>query len=141
MATMEEALFKRVTGDALVAAILGTRLYPELPQAVVYPAAAYQVISRRHSQHFGGSSNFRRARLQFDVYAETWAECIKLGDAIISALDGWREVVDLGTPEEPDLVEVQGVFCTIDRDANESGTVLSSPGRVRRRLIEFTVVV
>lgn len=139
MATMEEAIFELVTSAPAVAAIMGDRLYPvTFPQAPVYPAALYSVPSRLHAQHFGGSSNFRRARVQIDVFATTWAECIRLGDAVVSALDGFRGFVV--TEEGEDPVEVQGIFCTIDRDATESGANLSAPSPVRRRLIEFAVV-
>lgn len=139
MPTMEDAIFALVTGDPAVAAIMGARLYPvDFPQAPEYPAALYAMPSRTHAQHFGGSSHFRRARMQFDVYATTWDECVTLGDAIIKALDAFKGSVVIEDGADP--VEVQGIFCTIDRDATESGTALSSPSKVRRRLIEFAVV-
>lgn len=138
MAAMEDAIYALVTSAPAVVAIQGDRLYPiDFPQVPVYPASLYAVPSRLHAHHFGGSSHFRKARVQFDVYAETWDECVALGDAIIDALDAFKGLVPV---EGGDPVEVQGIFCTIDRDATESGTALSSPSKVRRRLIEFAVV-
>lgn len=138
MSTMEDALYALVTSDPAVTAIQGDRLYPiDFPQAPTYPASLYAVPSRLHAYHFGGSSNFRRARVQFDVYAETWDECVALGNALIDCLGAYKGLVPV---EGGQPVEVQGIFCTIDRDATESGTALSSPSKVRRRLIEFAVV-
>jgi hypothetical protein len=138
VATMEDAIYALVTGDPRFTAQAGLRLYPiDFPDAPTYPAALYMVPSRLHHYHHGGSSNLKKARVQFDAYGETWDEVVQLGDSIIAILGGYRGMVPV---DGGDPVEVQAIFCTIDRDATESGTRTSGP-RVRRRLLEFTVWV
>lgn len=139
MPTMEDAVFALVTGSPAFSALAGERLYPvDFPQAPTYPAATYVVPSRLHDYHMDGPSGLRKARVQFDAYGETWDECVALGDTIIDLLGGFRGAVEI--EDSADAVEVQGIFCIIDRDVSESGTRLSGP-KVRRRLIEFTVWV
>jgi hypothetical protein len=135
---MEDAVYALVTGDERFTAQAGLRLYPiDFPDAPTYPAALYMVPSRLHHYSHGGDSGVKKARVQFDVYAQTWDECVQLGDSIVAIMGGYKGMVPVvgGAP-----VEVQGIFCTIDRDATESGTRSSGP-RVRRRLLEFTVWV
>lgn len=144
MATMEDAVFVLVTEHPVFTAQAGERLYPvDFPQAPTYPAATYIVPSRIHDYHMEGPSGLRKARVQFDVYGETWDACVALGDAVIEVLGGFKGMVDVLPVEDGDpteTVEVQGIFCIIDRDVTESGTRTSGP-KVRRRLIEFTIWV
>lgn len=138
MSTMEDALYALVTESAAFQALAGDRLYPvDFPQAPVYPAALYMVVSRLHHYHMTGSSNLRKARVQFDAFAETYDAVVALADVIRETIEAYRGLVPV---EGGDPVEVQGIFCTIDRDEPESGTRTSGP-KVRRRLLEFTVWV
>lgn len=147
MATLEDTIYRMVTTAAGFQALAGDRLYPvDFPQAPVYPAALYMVPSRAHYMHMDGVTQLARARIQADAFAETYDEAVALADVIRAALNGFRGVVDVPVTDDTgqvvrtDAVEVQGIFCTIDRDEPESGTRLSGP-KVRRRLLEFTVWV
>lgn len=147
MATLEDTIYGLVTGDPAFQAQAEDRLYPvDFPQAPEYPAALYMVPSRAHFMHMDGVTQLARARVQVDTFAETYDEAVALADTIRARLNGWKGVVDVtvtdreGNTLRVDPVEVQGIFCTIDRDEPESGTRRSGP-KVRRRLLEFTVWV
>lgn len=147
MATLEDTLYRLVTTAAGFIALAEDRLYPvDFPQAPVYPAALYMVPSRVHYMHMDGVTQLRKARVQVDAFALTYDAAVALADAIREAINGFRGMVDVpvtdaaGVVIRTDAVEVQGIFCTIDRDEPESGTRTSGP-KVRRRLLEFTVWV
>lgn len=147
MATLEDTIYAVVTTAEPFAALADDRLYPvDFPQAPKYPAALYMMPSRSHFMHMEGVTQLQRARIQVDVFAETYDEVVALGDAIRDLLNGMKAVVQVpvtdsaGQVIRTDDVEVQGIFCTNDRDEPESGTRTSGP-KVRRRLLEFTVWV
>lgn len=147
MATLEDTIYGLVTKAPAVIELAADRLYPvDFPQAPVYPAALYMVPSRVHYMHMDGVTQLRRARVQVDAFGETYDAAVALADAIRESINGFKGLVDVDVTHpvtgavtvEP--VEVQGIFCTIDRDEPESGTRQSGP-KVRRRLLEFTVWV
>lgn len=147
MATLEDTLYRLVTTAEAFVALAGDRLYPvDFPQAPLYPAALYMVPSRLHFMHMDGVTQLRKARVQVDAFGLTYDAAVALADAIREAINGFKGVVDVpvtdaaGVLVRTDPVEVQGIFCTIDRDEPESGTRTSGP-KVRRRLLEFTVWV
>lgn len=147
MATLEDTVYLLVTTAEGFVALAADRLYPvDFPQAPTYPAALYMVPSRAHTMHMDGPSQLRKSRVQVDTFALTYDEALALANAIIDALSGFKGWVDVpvtnaaGQVIRTDPVEVQGIFCTIDRDEPESGTRTSGP-KVRRRLLEFTVWV
>lgn len=147
MATLEDTIYAMVTQAPAFVALAADRLYPvDFPQAPVYPAALYMVPSRSHFMHMDGVTQLKRARVQVDAFGETYDAAVALADVIRDTLSGWKGSVDVavtnaaGAVIRVDPVEVQGIFCTIDRDEPESGTRLSGP-KVRRRLLEFTVWV
>lgn len=134
--TMEDAVFAIAMADPLSVQYLADRLYPiDFPQAPVYPAATYQVITRFQYNHLSGASNLARSRIQFDVYAYSYDEVVRICRALVRAMNAYKGLVPVeGGPP----VEVQGIFCTMEEDRAE--TVIRQSGRkVRRRQLEFTV--
>ena len=105
------ALRARLLQDASVASAFGTRIYPEtLPQAPTYPAATYQVAWSDTDYTHDGASGLAQARVQFDIYAKTYAAVIEYKNAVKAALSGWQ-----GTAGSPS-VSVRGVFWTNEMD-------------------------
>lgn len=100
MATIEEALFTRLTEFAETAALLGTRVYPlAVPQDAAMPALAYQRISGSPAYSHDGFSNLSRARFQMTCQADTYARVKALAAAVRHCWDGFK-----GTVEDIDLV-------------------------------------
>jgi len=130
---IEPALFSLVTGNAGVAALIGTRMYPEtLPQAPTYPAIIYQVITGESHYAMQAPSQLARIRVQFDLYAERKADAVALEKAFMAALSGYRGTA--GTPP----VEIQGAFRVMETNAFESSLDKAGP-KVRRKTIDFEI--
>ena len=65
---IEEALYSKLTGDAGVAALVSTRIYPNVvPQDIALPAVAYQRISTVRDMAHDGPTGVAHARFQFTV--------------------------------------------------------------------------
>jgi hypothetical protein len=128
--TPEEGLVALLRGASGVAAIVSTRIYPQvIPSGETRAAIAYQRISGMPVQHLRGPSGLERPRIQIDCIAANYGEMIRLSEAVKSALDGWRGTVQV-TPS--DSVRV-GVMLVGDRDDYEMET------RRHRRSVDFAV--
>jgi hypothetical protein len=98
MALIAELLHARLTQNAGVAALVGTRVHPDmLPQAVSYPAIRYVQVSRvevmRKAQATGPGAKLAivRGRWQLDVYAKTYKQAHLVAAAVTAAVYGWRD--------------------------------------------------
>ena len=100
--SVETDFFTAVTGDATIAAIIGTRLYPAIaPDNATFPAMVYSVIS----QVPNGSGGCTISLLQVDCYAATYAVARSMRDGLVAlanATGNWT--YDAG----PDLWEDDG---------------------------------
>lgn len=86
MANLQTALHARLTGNAGVTAALGDRLFWNIvPQGTALPYGQMKTISDLRPQHLRGYDDGRRARVQVDVYAATYAAARAGADAIIAA--------------------------------------------------------
>lgn len=87
--TISTAIFSRLSGDATVSGLVGTRIYPQtLPQEPTYPAITYDRVSTRAIQCRGNGS-YKASRWQFDCYAITYLGAEALGQAIEDSLTTW----------------------------------------------------
>lgn len=88
---LEAQLFTAVTSDTAVAAVIGTRLYPDkLPQECVMPAASYFVVSDIPASSLNGALAvaLKSARVQVDVYAVTREQASSIGLEVARVIDG-----------------------------------------------------
>lgn len=137
-ADMEDAVVAILRSDADVSAMVDARIYPmDFPQNPVYPAIIFQVISRFHHAHMQGASGLARSRIQVDVYSQDYDTTKALAWKVKNAMHAFKGMVPV-VDSAP--VEVQGIFCTTERDMAES-VIRQSGRKVRRRLQEFTVWV
>lgn len=84
IAAMRTALLESVT----IANMVDARIYPGLmPQGGALPAVTIQEISVDDNNTVNGLPNLRWMRLQFDVWADTYAEADKLMFAVTNALN------------------------------------------------------
>lgn len=100
-----KAIFNRLTTDAAVAALIGTRLYPKVVPAhvaVVYPLAVYVVEDESADTTYSGASGLVTARLTVACFGASASTRDALKSAVLDCLDNadgtWAGVV------------VQGVF-------------------------------
>lgn len=116
---IEEAIFDHLTGDAGVAALVGTRIYPTvIPQDAALPACAYQRISGPRDLAHDGPTGQALARIQFTCTATSYGAVKGLANAIREALDGFSGT--MGSPSGA-VVHVAMVDNEIDGYNQQTG--------------------
>jgi len=96
---LHEAFFAHLTNHALVGALIGTRLYPQLiPENAPMPAMAYQEISLGNDDlAHDGPLNVVTTMFQFACQAETYNAAQTLAAALRNALHGFNGQMGDGT--------------------------------------------
>lgn len=97
--TIGAPLVTRLQATTQITDIVGTppgsRIYPQrLPQLPTYPAIRYTLLGRTRVQSMQQANNLVQRRVQFDLYAETAAECDNLFAALNVALERFKGTVD-----------------------------------------------
>ncbi len=88
--TFEEALFTYLSTHAGLSALVSTRLYPVvLPQGATLPAVTYMRVSTVQMRTFGDPRMGRTARIQFTVWASTYASRLAVAQQLAAALEGY----------------------------------------------------
>jgi len=109
--SIESDLYDRLSGFAGLAALVGTRLYPNrLPEAVAYPALSWLRVSSIRPIAMGSDSGIVRMRLQVDVWATGHDSMTAVAEQVRLALRRWRktsgtEVLDCFMDNEIDQFE------------------------------------
>jgi hypothetical protein len=85
--TLEDKLYTLLSGDAAVAAIVSSRIYPdEAPQGIADPYLTYQRIASGRDYTLGGYSNLENPIIQVDCWAADNETRNTLRDAVIAAM-------------------------------------------------------
>lgn len=85
---LESNLHNIITSDASFSALADDRLYPViLPGDPVLPAVTYQRITTRRDYTTTGPVGLSRVRMQFDAWANGYAECKQLHTALLAILE------------------------------------------------------
>lgn len=93
-AAMETILYSLLAGDAAIAAIVGTRIYPNfIPQDADLPALIYQQISGYRHHTNAGALGLAVPRVQINCWAVTYAAADDLADKVRIKLDGYSGTV------------------------------------------------
>jgi len=80
-------LHATLTGSAGLAALIGTRLYPnESAQSPTLPFIVYYEFATPREQSLDGAIAVTKARIQYSIYAETYAQALGVADALRDAL-------------------------------------------------------
>lgn len=91
---MEAALTALLLGDPRVKQLAANKVHwVRAPQGAVPSYAVLQVISSRDDYHAQGASGLTDARVQIDAYSATYLGAVRLSDAILAVLSGYRGVV------------------------------------------------
>lgn len=91
-------VFQICAASAAVTALIGTnpvRLYPfgEAPQGVVYPYAAWQLVTGTPENYLGDLPDADNFTVQIDVYADTAASARNVAKALRDAIEPVAYVV------------------------------------------------
>lgn len=116
--TIEAGIYAHLIGNAGVAALVATRIYPLLvPQDAELPAMAYQRISGPRDHAHDGPSGLAMARMQLTFVAASYDGAKTLSEAVRAAMDGFS-----GT-----MGEVTVDACLLENESDQWATVLESP--------------
>lgn len=85
---IETTLHRLILGDSRFTDLADTRLYPVLlPDDLQLPAVTYQRITTTRSYTTTGPITLSRVRLQFDIWASTYARTKQLQAALLAILE------------------------------------------------------
>lgn len=87
----ETGLVNLLKGDTAVAALVGTRIYPNvIPQDAALPAIAYQVISSETGYSHGGPDAGNHPYIQLTIEGDSYANTLAVCAACKARLSGFR---------------------------------------------------
>ena len=88
---IEAAVFSVISGDAGVAALVGTRIEPiRLPQGATLPAVTYQRISEVRQGTFAPAQKMPGVLFQVDCWGATYSDSKGVAVAVRKALDEFK---------------------------------------------------
>jgi len=88
-ATIEAVIDSLLREDISIAAIVSTRIYPNIvKQGVSMPALTYQQISGLRDELLEGPSGLVESRFQINCWSDLYSETRDLADAIENKFDG-----------------------------------------------------
>lgn len=91
---IEEALYTRLTGHAGTAALVSTRVYPNvLPQRATLPAITYRRVSGTREHAMGADPENVNSRVQVDCWASSYSGVKALYAQVFDALTRYRATV------------------------------------------------
>jgi hypothetical protein len=127
---LELGLLKQLLANTTVAGLVGKNIFNGTIPKDTLPAVAIQTVSTVDTSDYQGSTGMRTKRLQFDTYANDYFQGLRISDAILAALQGFRGALADGT-------FVEAIFFDQDQDFPfEPGY----GGYVYRRMVEYMVV-
>ena len=90
--TIGQDIYTKLTGDAGVSALVGTRVYPaQFRQQDTLPAIRYTRISSTNYHTMSVDTGVERFRYQIDMIDDTYAGVDALSDVVKTALRRWRK--------------------------------------------------
>lgn len=111
---IEGSLYSFLAGISDVTDIVEDRIYPQHADQPVYPCLIYSLPSQAHDHIVTGSAGTARARVQFDCWSYSLADCSIAIEAIRQQLQGFQGI--LGT------IEVVGSHLNNELDLSEKPT-------------------
>ena len=79
-----------LAADVTVAALVGTRIYPDqLPAGVTYPAIHFEHADEESTFHMGGLSGYANSFMEIQCHAVSRAGATALADAVRLALSNF----------------------------------------------------
>lgn len=118
-ATIEQAIYTLLSGDAALTAIVGTRIYPlRAPQSGTYPLLVYQQIASQKVDSMQGGSGLDLSLWQFTCWGPDYLVAKQAIEALRILLQGYRGTV---TVPAAGTVDIEGAFVEATRDDWDDG--------------------
>lgn len=115
MAQIEQAMYGKLTADAGVSALIGTRIFPgQAPQSETLPLVCYTEAAQKVVMSLTGPVNLNSYAMHFDCWGESYAEVKAVYQALRTCLSGYAGDLESGA------VRVRGVFEEGGDDGAES---------------------
>lgn len=128
---IRKALRSHVIGNAAVAALASTRMYPvKLPQGETRDSIIFNEISGIGDHHMEGASGLATVRMQIGCWSQSADGAHALHLAVKESIDGYRGVMGDGN----NAVEVQGIFIDSWRDIDDTAANL------RGKIADYRIV-
>lgn len=100
---------------AAISGLVGNRLYPlTLPDKPTYPAIRYSMVSVTEEPFVDHNKVILRYRVNFDVYAKTYAQAFELRGQIQDAIRAIPEFVEQGVDFDGFETETKLFTWTLD---------------------------
>ncbi len=92
---LEDGLFSLLTADSTIHSLIGTRLYPVqgVPDQPMYPYVTYQNVAGGPTEYSFQIAQTKHARIQFDIFGQTFSEGKQVISAISDVLSGFSGVL------------------------------------------------
>lgn len=92
MASLEAALFSKLSADAGVSGIAGTRIYPvEAPEGAALPHLVYTGAGGGRVRAMQADTGVQPRRVQITAKAADFDTALALAEAVKAALKDWRD--------------------------------------------------
>lgn len=133
--TIKEAIFRHLTTNAGLAALVGDRVYPKKlpqpkpPKKPTLPAIVYHRITTPREHDQDGSANLHSPLWQFDCFATTDGQASEVARVLRLALDGFA-----GTMGGVGGVAVDAAFVEDEQDDYDDTTEFF------RSIVDFTIM-
>ena len=91
---MQSDLRTILTGDAGVAALVGSKIYwSEVPQGKKRPLVCLHLVSETNNHTMGGTVDLEDATVQVDCWGNTLTDALAVSEAVKAVLDGYSGTV------------------------------------------------
>src|SRR5438876_532130 len=89
------AIYSILSTDTAVAALVGTRIFPNLaPEAVkTFPLLVYKGESAELDKTMAGTSNFGKQQVTIAILSQSYAAMATLGVKVVSAMVGSKGII------------------------------------------------
>lgn len=90
-----KVIYGRLSADATITAIVGSKIYPDLtPQDVQYPFCVYIITNSTPVDYKDGQSNLEEVQFQVDCYTNSYDTTQELANNIRNSLDRFTGTVN-----------------------------------------------
>lgn len=96
--SIEVAVRSLLLASSSLSAVVGVRIAPgSVSEQTAMPYIVYNRFASDHQNHMQGASGLVFARIQLDLFAETWAHIEAMTEAIRNRIDGYRGTVTVNS--------------------------------------------
>lgn len=138
---LERMIFKRLTDDAAISAVVGTKVSPVLlDQEIQLPALIYEITGTNPLRHLTTRNNLIQADCDILCMGTTYLQTTELGELVRLNLSGFSGTVAVPSDVEGQTENVQVLGCSHTDDRNEYSTPVDG-GRTGTFIRRFSFLI